>query len=334
MKNILKVLNLLAVLLLILSCAKPSEPTSVEGSLSIDHKFETFGYARDISISDTHLYIAEDQAGYSIFNITTNELVSHHESFILETDPVMFENVRAISAVEDENLLFVYNQYGSYQGIIMFDITDKVDPTFLFRHTGNTSGIAQFQSAVNTEGGADVFWSNGSGYNFGRFDVDWLGSTLYDFQNSIEGFDVDESRIYISAEQLGFHIVNKSNGNIISTTDTDGEVLDVKIVDNYAIVTLRQAGFAVYDITDTTAPTLVVQKETNEYIYTIDIEGNNMVLGSHNGGVYLYDISDITDPALVGNLDSDIIGYTYTAVLHNNKIYASTRQGVYKISID
>ena len=334
MKNIIKVTYLLVILFLLFSCAKPSEPASVEGSLNIDHKFEIFGYARDISVTDTHLYVAEDQVGYTIYDITTNQMVSHQESFILETDPVMFENVRAISAVEDENLLFVYNQYGSYQGIIMFDITDKEDPTFLFRHTGNTSGIAQFQSKVNSEGGADIFWSNGSGYNFGRFDEYWLGSTLYDFQNSIEGFDVDESRIYISAEQLGFHIVNKSNGNIISTTDTDGEVLDVKIVDNYAIVALRQDGFAVYDITDTTLPTLVVKKETNEYIYTISIEGNNMVLGSHSGGVYLYDISDITDPALVGNLDSDIIGYTYTAVLHNNKIYASTRQGVYKISID
>jgi len=334
MKNIIKVFNLMVVLFLLMSCAKPNEPASVEGSLSIDHKFEVFGYARDISVTDTHLYIAEDQVGYSIFDVTTHEMVSHHESFILEDDPVMFENVRGISAVEDEDLLFVYNQYGSYQGIIMFDIADIVNPTFLFRHAGNTSGIAQLQAAVNTDGGADVFWSNGSGYNFGRFDEYWLGSTLYDFQNSIEGFDVGDSRLYISAEQLGFHIVNKSNGNIISTTDTDGEVLDVKIVDNYAIVALRQAGFAVYDITDTTAPILVVQKETNEYIYTIDIEGNNMVLGSHTGGVYLYDISDVADPALVGNLDSDIIGYTYTAVLHNNKIYASTRQGVYKISID
>jgi hypothetical protein len=97
---------------------------------------------------------------------------------------------------------------------------------------------------------------------------------------------------------------------------------------------LRQAGFAVYDISNVSNPTLVCQKETNEYIYTIDIEGNNMVLGSHSGGVYLYDISDIINPVLVGNLDSDKIGYTYEAVLRNNKIYASTRQGVYEIGID
>lgn len=334
MKHILKVFNLILVLLLLFSCAKPSEPASVEGTLNIDHKYQTLGYATDISVTDTHLYIAEDQVGFTIFDIASNNLVSHHESFILETDPVMFENVRGITAVEVENLLFVYNQYGSYQGIIMFDITNKVEPEFLFRHTGNTSNIAQIQSAVSQDGGADVYWTNGSGYNFGRYDQFWQGSNSYTFQNSVEGFDLDESIVYVSAEQLGFHIVNRTNGDIISTTDTEGEVLDVKIVDNYAVLALRQAGFAIYDIANTSQPTLVIHQETNEFIYTIDIEDDNLVLGSHIGGVYLYDISDIADPALVGNIDSDEIGYTFKAVIENNKIYASTRQGVFKISID
>lgn len=331
MKYIYKSVLLILFTLTMVNCAKPSEPASVEGSLVIDHIFQTLGYARDVSVTDTHLFVAEDQVGFTIYDLATDDVVSHHESFLLGTDPVMFENVRGITAVDEENLLFVYNQYGSYQGIIMFDITNKVSPEFLFRHTGNTSSIAQIQSDVSQDGGADVYWTNGSGYNFGRFDEFWQGSNSYSFQNSIEGFDLDENRLYIAAEQLGFHIVNRSNGDIISTTDTEGEVLDVKIVDNYAVLALRQAGFAIYDISNTSQPSLVIHQEMNEYIYTIDIEDDQMVLGSHNGGVYLYNISDIADPALVGNIDSDEIGYTYKAVLKNNKIYASTRKGVYKI---
>lgn len=333
MKNIVKISCLLFVLFLLLSCAKPSEPASVEGTLNVQHIFEISGYARDIFVTDSYLYIAEDQAGYSIFDINSNELISHHVSYIMETDPVMFENVRAITAVEDENLLFVYDRYGP-ASINVFDMTNKVDPEFLFQHQGNTDGIIQLESDVSSIGGADLLWTNGGKYNFARFDQFWQSLDYYEFPNSVERFDVDASKVYISAEQLGFHIVNRSNGDILSTTDTDAEALDVKIVDNYAIVALRQAGFAVYDISDVSDPTLVCQKETNEYIYTIDIEDDNMVLGSHIGGVYLYDISDITNPALVGNLDSDKIGYTYEVVLHNNKIYASTRQGVYKIGID
>ena len=333
MKNIFKVFSLFLVLSLLLSCAKPSEPASVEGSLNIEHIFEISGYAMDISVTDSHLYLAEDQAGYTIFDLTSNKMVSHHVSFVMETDPIMFENVRLISAVEDENLLFVYDRYGP-PSINVFDITDKVDPTFLFQHLGNTDGIIQLESDVSPDGGGNLFWTVGSRYSFGRFNPLPQNLSFYEFQNSIERFDVSSSRVYISAEQLGFHIVDKSNGDIISTTDTDAVALDVKIVDNYLIVALRQAGFAVYDISTESNPTLVCQQETNEYIYTIDVEGDNMVLGSHTGGVYLYDISDLTDPVLVGNLDSDKIGYTYEAVIRNNKIYAATRQGVYEIGID
>ena len=109
MKNIKKVSCLFFVLFLLLSCAKPSEPASVEGSLNIEHIFEISGYARDIFVTDSYLYVAEDQAGYTIFDINSNEMISHHVSYIMETDPIMFENVRLISAVEDENLLFVYD---------------------------------------------------------------------------------------------------------------------------------------------------------------------------------------------------------------------------------
>ena len=340
MKKIMKLSCLFFGLIFLLSCAKLNEPASVEGSLNIEHHFEVSGYAVDIFVSDSHLYVAEDQAGYSIFDITTNELVSHHISFIPDVDPVMFEKVLAISAVEDENILFVYDRYGSPPSIYIFDMTDKIDPAYLPPIRGNTGRITQLKSDVNLDGGADLYWTNDVTddvtFNSGRFDQFWQASYPYEFSApySAVGFDINASKVYIATEQLGFHIVNRSNGDIISTTDTDGEALDVKIVDNYAIVALRQAGFAVYDISNASNPTLVCQKETNEYIYTIDIEDNNMVLGSHSGGVYLYDISDITKPVLVGNLDSDKIGYTYEAVLQNNKIYASTRQGVYKIGID
>ena len=335
MKNIFKVFCLFWVLFLLLSCAKPNEPASVEGSLNIEHIFEVYGYAMDISVTESHLYIAEDQAGYTIYDLASNDMISHHVSFIPETDPVMFENVRAITAVEDEDLLFVYDRYGSPASIFVFDMADKIDPVSLPPITGNTGSIVQLESEVNPDSGADVYWSNGATYNFGRFDDGyWQDNNSYVYQNSIERFDVGADRIYISAEQLGFHIVNKSNGDLISTTNTDAVALDVKIVDNYLIVALRQAGFAVYDVSDESNPTLVCQKETNEYIYTIDVEDNNMVLGSHTGGVYLYNISDLTDPVLVGNLDSDKIGYTYEAVIRNNKIYAATRQGVYEIGIE
>ncbi|MCF7859024.1 MAG: hypothetical protein K9N07_06855 [Candidatus Cloacimonetes bacterium] len=322
------------ILLIIVSCAKPNEPASIEGSLTIEHVYSTIGYARDISITSSNLYIAEDQAGYSIYDLSSKELISRHTSFIMEIDPIMFENVRAVSADEENELLFVYDRYGSPASISVFDMTDKIDPEFIFQISGNTSGIIQLRSGPSTLGGTDLTWTNGSTYNFGRFDELWLGSNAFGFQNSVGGFDLNEAHIFLAAEQLGFHIVDRSNGDLLSTTDTEAEALDVKIVDSHAIVALRQGGFAVYNVSNISDPVLERYVETNDFIYNIDIEGNNLVLGSHSGGVYHYDITDITNPVLTGNLNSDIIGYTFKVKIKNNKIYASTRHGVYEIKID
>jgi len=82
MKRIMKVSFLFFMLFHLLSCATPNEPASVEGILNIEHLFEVSGYAMDISVTDSHLYIAEDQAGYTIYNLNSNDMISHHESFI------------------------------------------------------------------------------------------------------------------------------------------------------------------------------------------------------------------------------------------------------------
>ncbi|MDA3814283.1 MAG: hypothetical protein PF570_08525 [Candidatus Cloacimonetes bacterium] len=97
MKRIMKVSFLFFVLFHLLSCATPNEPASVEGVLNIEHHFEVSGYARDVFVSDSFLYIAEDQAGYTIYDLASNDMISHHESFIMEIDPIMYENVRGIS---------------------------------------------------------------------------------------------------------------------------------------------------------------------------------------------------------------------------------------------
>ena len=110
--------------------------------------------------------------------------------------------------------------------------------------------------------------------------------------------------------------------------------MDVKIVDNYSFVALREAGFAVFDITNEAATELVYLEDVNEHIYTVDCENDHLVLGSHAGGVYLYDISNPADPKFLGNIDNDILGYTYEAEIYNGRIFAATRQGVYLLNID
>ena len=95
------------IIIIITGCAKSTEPVSSEDILKIDKFYSTIGYARDIFVSDSLLYIAEDQGGFSIYNHLTNFQYSNFS---------LFENARLISAVEEDSILFVYDRYENQQG--------------------------------------------------------------------------------------------------------------------------------------------------------------------------------------------------------------------------
>lgn len=318
--------------LLFIYCAKPSEPSSLNKIMSIEHLAPTGGYACEVSVSDSLLFIAEDQNGFSIYNYLVHHQVCHLDT-LFATTPVAFENIRKITAIDEKNLLFIYDRFGSPAGVKVFDITDRANPDYIFLMGGATGDVYKIKSYAADEE-AYFCWSSGNQLSYGSVDIVWHPIAAYNFPNSISGFDTNEDYFVVAAEQLGFHIVDKSSGEILSTTDTPGEALDVKIVDNYVVIACREAGFAIYNISNKEEPKLVIEKEVDEIIYTVDVENDYLVLGSHAGGVYLYDISDFSNPVFLDNMKNDDIGYTYAAVFKNGKIFASTRQGVYIIEFD
>ena len=328
--SVLQKLTISSFIIVLLSgCAKPSEPFN--GALNIERHIETGGYVWDISVSDSLIFIAEDQAGFSIYNYLNNNFVCIVDSLYALNVP--FENVRKIYVVDEEELLFVYELYGTAKGIHIFDITNRTEPIFLLLITGNTNNIKKMISIPNPDGGVTLNWTNSNAINF-RESNNWNVGIAYYFQNSVSGFDLNTNYFVIAAQQLGIHIVERITGEVVCTMSTPGEALDVKIVDSYVFVALREAGFAVFDITDEEAPELVYLEDVDEHIYTVDCEDDYLVLGSHAGGVYLYDVSNPADPKFLGNIDNDIIGYTYEAEIYNGRIFAATRQGVYLINIE
>ncbi|MCK4654491.1 MAG: hypothetical protein KAU01_08595 [Candidatus Cloacimonetes bacterium] len=334
----IKEITVCIVLIIILtSCAKPSEPSIFDEALSIEFLFPTGGYARDISVSDSLLFIAEDQQGFSIYNYLTRTQICHFDTLFI-FNPVPFENVRKISVVENEVFLFVYDRYGSPPSINIFDITDISEPDCVFRIQSNTGNIEDMYSHTNSGGGVTLNWTNNgvnsNSINFRESNDNWEEGIEYSFPNSISGFDMNEEYIVIAAQQYGFHIVDKNSGEVLSTTDTPGEALDVKIVDNYVCLAIREAGLAIFDISNVSNPEMVYIKDIGELIYTIDAENDYLVLSSHAGGIYFFDISDIENPGYLGKVDKDNIGYTYKAVFKNGKVFAATRQGVYILDIN
>jgi len=324
---------LLLIAIVLSSCAKPNEPVGTNGILAIEKEFITGGYARDFAVSDEILFIAEDQQGFSIYNHISGTQLCHRDTF----QNRYLENTTRIVGSRYENLSFIFDTDGT-DTIIPFDTSDLQNPTpILPAISGRTENIEQLFLKDNPDGGVDLYWTSNNNFKTGNFDDHWEARDYYIFPKDVSGFDFNDEIYAVTAQQYGVYILEESGGavmTLVSSIETSGEALDVKIVDNYIIVAIREGGFTIYDITDPSAPVHVYTKNTSELIYTVDAEGDYLVLSSHSGGVILYDISEIAEPKLLDSIDDSEIGYTFKAEIHNGQIFASTRTGVYIISIN
>ena len=305
-------------------CADFLEPIITNGELRIDAIIETIGYALDVFVGEDNIYIAEDQAGFSIYN-KQNELVTHYYGNI--------ENAQLIQAVEDKNRLFVYDRYGSPAAIMVYDISDPTIPVEMPPITGQTSNIEDVKCELKPDNTINILWTHANKYQFGNYDDFWLGSFSYEFPNAVSGFTLQDTLIFVTGEQRGLYIAKRSTGTIISEINTTGEALAVTVCENYAYIADKTYGITVVDFSDVEHPKVVNTYNTTGYAQQIDAEGDYLVLASGGGGVYLFDISQRDTPIFIDRWDDSDIGYTYDVKLYNGEVFVATREGVYRMSI-
>ncbi|MBN2016758.1 MAG: hypothetical protein JW794_01275 [Candidatus Cloacimonetes bacterium] len=312
-------------IILFAGCADFLEPIIYPGELIIKAIIPTNGFARDVFVSEEFIFIAEDQAGFSIYDKATDSLLVQYYGNI--------ENARLIQAIDDINQVFVYDRYGSPAAIMVYDYTDPKNPVELPPVTGQTASIEDLKCVLRADNSVDVLWTHANSYQYGNYNNIWLGSYAYDFPNAIEGFDIRDTLLFVSGEQRGLYITNRNNGTIISEVNTPGTAVDVKVYENYAYVADKEYGISVIDISDITQPELVFNYDTSGYAQRLDVDGDFLILASGGGGVYLFDISNREHPEFSDRWDDSDIGYTYDVEFYDGEVFVSTREGVYRMSI-
>ncbi|MBC8525862.1 MAG: hypothetical protein H8D22_03165 [Candidatus Cloacimonetes bacterium] len=335
MKTVILILTITIIFLV--SCAKLSEPFIKEKVLEIEHIYQTTGYAMDVYVSNSLIYIAEDQGGFSIYDRTTDTLICHYENIALE-------NIQLITAVEEEKLLFIYNKYGSATGIHVFDITYLDNPVIISAVMGQSDDIVDLVCISNEEGDIDIFWTNKTEFIGGKYNG--IGCFPFSFSNSVNGFDLDSNYVYITGDQLGLYIceyeIDEETGTVIdsilSNSDTPGEALAVKVVGNFAYIADRQAGLQVIDILDKENPKLLEDAEFDidyGHAQSVDAEGSYLAVSFGGGGIYLFDISESDNPVYLDRKSSDEVGYIYKCVFSNGELFLASRDmGVIKLKIN
>jgi hypothetical protein len=325
-------------LLALSNCAQPTDPAQADEVLQVVYESRTHGYAMDIYVGDDNVYVAEDQAGFSIYNHQLEQLsYTYYQG--------MFENMRLIQAVEEVDLLFIYDRFGSPAQYRLFDVSDPVQPNLFDSITTNTARTNDFKLFLKEDGNIEIFWVRYDGggqifhalYNYDENSGTWSWggiqhSSTHHF--TVFGFDVDDDYIYVTSEQLGLYIIDKETHNIVGNVTTIGQAIDVKVVDNLAYVACKEEGLSIIDVSDPTEPHILSEKNTSGWAQSVDVQDGLVAIGSGGGGAYLFDASEPTAPIQIGRVTSSRIGYTYSVMFHGNRVYASTKTGIYALGID
>jgi hypothetical protein len=298
----------------------------------VEDHYETVGFAMDLQVSDSLLYVAEDQTGFSIYNYTTDQQRCWY-------DNDSYENIRIIREVEEQNRVVIYNKYGTAAGLLVFDTSDITNPQMVFPLITQIVGVTDVETFPDDQGNLGILWLNDDGSSR-KFHYDgyldpsnqWVAGFAHTFYFEVNGMDVTDDYIYVASEQMGLYICGREWGETVGIVDTPGEALDVKVVDNYAYVADKTQGLSVIDVTDPANPVLLSTVDTDGYAQKIDVSNEYVAVASGGGGVYVFDRTNPAAPTLLHHVES-LIDYTYVAALKGDLVFAGTKSGVFKINI-
>lgn len=323
---------------LLSGCAKANDPVTPDVTnprLTIEKVYSVQGYARDLDIRDSLLFIAEDQAGFSIYNLNADTLLSRY--FNSE-----FGNIRLVKAFG--KYLFVYNKYGSGStAIIAYNVTNPAQPVKIFPIIGDTQDITELQVEpdLNDSGAVLLQWSNAKRFRYNvKFKDFYQGGPSFPFADdylfSIEGFAKDNSCVYFAggAGRYGIQTATIDSGVIINQFRTNGEALDVAVCNKTVYAALREEGILALNMQNPRLPVVLYRYNTTGYAQNIDCSEKYLAVASGSGGVYVFDVINQQQIKFIGSLDESDIGYTYKVKIVGDFVYAATKTGLVKIKIN
>jgi len=351
MKRLIYLALVLPVVVIAFACADAKDPAAPStGVLAIESQHPLMGDPLDMAATNDYVYIAEDQAGFSIWGRTNMQMYSRNLDF--EVD---IRNSKYLCAIPEYKRIFVYNTTGT-DGIYIFEVSDPTTPVFTNWISGDTQSLGGIFFAVNNhdftsqpyDSTSEIIGirTNDNKFLYGYVDTEnnldaWHGAeapllTIY-MPNDLRGIDEDENCFYLAGEQMGIYIIDKSTCTLAATCDTPGEALEVKVNGDVAYVADRQDGLSVIDISDPYNPVLLTDYcyNTTGYAQSVDFEGDWLAVGSGGGGVYLFDISTPAAPQFVDRLSTSSVGYTRCVDVQGGHVYVASRDnGLIDLSIN
>jgi len=322
----------LALMMMMLSCAKRSTEYQEESWLTLEREIPVVGNALDIHVDDNTIYVAQDQGGISI--IQRNNYSSKWYTTLTAEDgsQAPLGRIKRISAIPEYNRLFL-NEVSATDRIVILNTADPDTLVYMFDIIGGTSGIKDLDATAMAEPEGmftmNIGYCYADGFKYDKYDGSILSTPAYSVAPpaTAMGFDLTDDLILVTAGQRGLFIYDRASQQYKSELALPGEAQKVVVAGNLALIPSRQAGLCIVSFADPVHPALLSTFDTSGYATSVDFSGDKVAVSSGSGGVYLLDISDPANPTLLEHLTS--CGYSNVVKFADDKLVVGTRdQGV------
>jgi hypothetical protein len=322
---------LIIIVIILAGCAKKSTEWNKNHVLQLAWAIPLVGNPLDLDISGNTAYVAEDQGGLSIIDLSdfSRQWITSFVSVSGDTIPLV--KIRKVSSISTLNRLFINETDGS-DLIRIINNSNPDSMKIIDNITGATQDIQDMKFQATPEPGFtfDGYFCAGRDVSYGKYGVHVIGlppfyaiTQTYTSPASANGAFFSGQHIYVAAEQRGLQIFNRSSGAIIGEIDLPGEAQKVKVVGNYAYLPCRQDGLQIVNVLDPSTPYRVGSYDTSGYATNVDVWNNYAAVSSGGGGVYLFDITSPANPVLVDNITD--CGYANNVKFYDGKVLVASR---------
>jgi len=275
------------------------------------------GYPRDIDIKGSYAYIADDQGGLQIVDISNPESTFIVGHYFHQT------NIQGVAVRDSFAYLALAAGPPNNGGMLIVNVGKPSNPTFVGQDNW-FYGYNVFAPENDTK-----FVYIAARYWFIVEDVSWPQYPSYSRRfatpGNVHNLYVIDSLAFLACEQMGLIIYNLNNPDStaqISEMDTPSNARDVYVLGNYAYIADGYDGLVIIDITNPQNPAFVSSFDTPGYAQGVFVKDNLAYIADGSDGLKVIDVSDAYNPVLYGEKDTP---YAYYLYVKDNLIYLLDR---------
>jgi hypothetical protein len=293
--------------LLLLGCGSPNEPEDLsvdDGGYKIVSKFATSGYAQDLIVVDTLLYIAQGEGGLTILSMSN----PNNPRLISEVTSAL--RGYAYKLINKDSVVYIA---AGNLGVSVVDVADPYNPIV-------TVNNLPMKPARNLFVMGDYLITAVSeqGFNIAEISYptqpDVRTTTITPGYTQSVAATTDSNYLLVACGEMGFAMMDISDFQLGFGTyqvagwkDTPGYAVDIVNHPTLPVAFLAcgTAGLVIINYADTSDIKIIGSYSSGGYAKEILFMDNKIFLTTETRGLQIFDVSNITSPVKIGTVQTE-----------------------------